>query len=291
VNRLTAELDAEKKAHREDEEHASERYSTLMEEKLAQSDYVDVLVARWKAGKRENEKLEESNKKLEVENHDIQLEMDDWEDVNRENEELKERNKQLEDEIQLKEPLFQTGLSIRLRFLENNRAYMFGTEEEERRPDPSIVRRGNDAAHAGLGQGDAVIFQGSWFNDSLPKYPLEETFQKLYHDKPSNYQPRSTKMLEATDLEVTIRTLNAIKEVENRPIIQRQTALENYDYIKDKYEKMSVEKFESDVEVERRLGKLREMTKEIVKADRSTRPLVSPRQSSTPYVGKRNPDG
>lgn len=238
----------------------------------------------YKAGKTENGDLKERVKFLEDENR---TQMGKIEALEKENGLLKTEILKAEDESQLKEPLFLAGLHIRLRFLENARVYLFRDKDGpigmRRRFDPTIIKQGNEVAHAGLGSGDVVIFQAGWVVDEQQRRLLEETFEQLYYTTPSNYSSIPSKMKEATDLQVTIRTLTALNTRLDRPIRERQTALEHYDYIKNRYEKVDVETFQVDLEVERRLGQLKALTDNIVKADRSTRPQLSPAKPTTSY--------
>jgi hypothetical protein len=192
--------------------------------------------------------------------------------------------KRLEEELQLKDPLFRVGLAVRLRFLENNCSYgpsLYRSEERK-----MIIAIGNAAAHAGSGDADSAILQGGHVNDNAPqKLRLEKTFADLYHCKPSEYASWSPKMQKAIDHEVSLRTLMVLNKSFDRPIRERQAALEHFDFIKDKYDRMSKEEFEVDSEVERRLALLREMTEKVIDSDRLSRSQVSMRQSSTMYSG------
>jgi len=225
--------------------------------------------------------------------------------VKLENEALKERNAQLElkeaasarmgraettkakalaEELQLKDPLFRVGLAVRLRFLENNCTQGPSLHRSEERK--AIIAIGNAAAHAGSGDADSSILQAGYVdNNQAQKTRLEKTFVDLYHCKPTEYTSWSPKMQRAIDHEVSLRTLMVLNKSFDRPIRERQAALEHFDFIKDKYDKMTRQDFEIDSEVERRLALLREMTEKVVDTDRLTRPQVSARRSSTIYSG------
>jgi hypothetical protein len=78
------------------------------------------------------------------------------------------------------------------------------------------------------------------------------------------------KMHKLIDCEATIRTVTVLIS-KNRPLKQRQLALDNCDIIRTRYEKLTREEFEKDEDVERRLARVMELTEEIVEADRVQR--------------------
>lgn len=200
------------------------------------------------------------------------------------NEVFTTRYKDLKQEVETLKtgPLVQIGLSIRLRFLESARVLLSGDPTD--RLDPAIIRRGNEAAHAGHAQADALVFRGAYLEaHGFRRKKLAAAFESLYHAKPSSYTPESPRMQEATNMAVTIRTLTPVRDVEMRPIRERETALTNYEYIRDAYAKMSTEDFERDEQVGRRLGVMREMKEVIARADRWNRPDGMERRTSTSY--------
>lgn len=184
--------------------------------------------------------------------------------------------KELQDELQLKEPLFQIGLAVRLRFLESNHT------EESRLPRSVIsqktIIRGNAAAHAGSGQADANIFQGDLVDEEHHRSLLKKVFENLYHCDPSTYHQLSPRMQKAIDHVVSIRALRALNVSCDRPIRERQSALEHYAFIEARCQKMSSDEFEEDPEIGRRLDVLKEMTEKVIQMDRFTKPPMPTRR-------------
>jgi hypothetical protein len=56
----------------------------------------------------------------------------------------------------------------------------------------------------------------------------------------------------------------------NRPLLERQQALENVEILRAKYPKLSGEDFDIDTDVKRRLDLVKSLTQRIVEWDRKT---------------------
>jgi hypothetical protein len=179
---------------------------------------------------------------------------------------LKSRIAEFEKDRDLKDPLFQVGVSIRARYLEMAKKSALGSPRAKL--DTICIERGNTAAHEAMGQVDAILFQGDILS-AEEKDRLSGPFAELYKLKPEDYCSLSQKMSKIIDCEATIRTLNVLNEG-NRPISQRQHALDQIQILQDKYSKLPKEIFEADEDVKSRLGRLVALTREIVEEDRQS---------------------
>ena len=177
--------------------------------------------------------------------------------------ELELRVGELERDRDLKEPLFKIGVAIRLRNLELARALLSNIHSSKL--NQGLIKKGNAAAHRGMGSVDASLFQQD-IAPNVVKCNLSITFKELYKSEPLKYGSMSPKMLEAIDCEVTIRTLVVVNS--QRLVGVRQTALEQLDVINTKYGKLTKDAFEEDKDIGWRLARLKELTEEIVESDR-----------------------
>jgi hypothetical protein len=180
--------------------------------------------------------------------------------------ELQLRVGQLERERDLKEPLFKIGVAIRLRYLELARVPLFNVHNSKLNQE--LIKRGNAAAHHGMGSVDATLFQGDILSNTWKavKRNFIIVFNGLYRSKPANYGSMPSKKMEALDCEATIRTLVVVSN--QRLVNTRLVAMEHLDFIKAKYEKLTGEAFEEDKDVAWRLDRLKELTEDIVESDR-----------------------
>jgi hypothetical protein len=180
--------------------------------------------------------------------------------------ELQLRVEQLERERDLKEPLFKIAVAIRLRYLEHARVPLFNVHSSKLNQE--LIKSGNAAAHHGIGSVDASLFQGDILCN-VPKAAKQNfirTFNDLYKSEPANHGSMPSKMVEAIDCEATIRTLVVVSN--QRLVKTRQVAMEDLDFIKAKYGKLTREAFGEDKDVVWRLGRLKELTEDIVESDR-----------------------
>jgi hypothetical protein len=179
---------------------------------------------------------------------------------------LNARIAELEQDRDLKDPLFQVGVSIRVRYLEMAKKMALGSPRAKL--DISSIEKGNEAAHHAMGEVDAILFQGDILS-AQAKNRLTIPFTELYKSSPKDYSSMSKKMSQVINCEATIRTLNVLNEG-NRPLAQRQQALDQIEILHNKYAKLSKERFEADEDVSWRISRLIVLTSEIVEEDRQS---------------------
>lgn len=177
---------------------------------------------------------------------------------------LKSRIALLEKDRELKDPLFKVGVSIRARYLEMSKKLTLSLPRSGL--DKECIEAGNAAAHDAMGEVDAILFQGDILSAEV-KNNLEISFTELYKSGPGDYGSLSKRMAQVIDCAATIRTLNVLNEG-NRPIAQRQQALDQINILYNKYDKLSKERFDTDEDVKWRLDRLITLTREIVQEDR-----------------------
>jgi hypothetical protein len=189
---------------------------------------------------------------------------------------LKEENTKLQQELIVKEPLFEMGKKVRIRYLAQAREMVLFVKPrkgdtiqiERQELDKVGIENGNLSAHGGNGKADAALFQGNFLSET-ERYAYWVVFQALYKTPPQDYGTRSPKYLEIMDHEATIRTLKVLNDTLNRPLEARVQALIEIDILKEKYAKMDdATKFDADREVDRRLTLVRTCTRKIVEYDR-----------------------
>jgi len=137
---------------------------------------------------------------------------------------------------------------------------------------------GNLAAHGGYGVTDAALFLEGHLS---PKQhtTLSPVYQTLYHYEPAESINLPRSVQDAIDCEATIRTLQSLNEGLDRPLKERQIALENATIIREKYSKISwdveaVATFDTDPGVVFRLTQVKELTHKIVEYDRQRKGQV-----------------
>ncbi|PVH78779.1 hypothetical protein DL98DRAFT_655828 [Cadophora sp. DSE1049] len=172
--------------------------------------------------------------------------------------------------------------------------------------DPATIEKVNQAAHGGNGLADRSLFvlgklSRPWATkDAEPKVKMPDAaaahwrkplttefdgktfgyaadaseseptniFEELYHYRPTVYITMPSTMLEAIDCEATIKTLKSLNEGLDRPLVEKQQALENVDILVAKYPKLLKEEFDTDADVVRRVDRVRALTEMIVSYDR-----------------------
>ena len=173
----------------------------------------------------------------------------------------------LETEKKDREPLYEVGKKIRARFLEQARETILS--DDRRNLDMAIIEQGNVAAHSGNSAADlALCFQ-------MPSPPISslKVFRELYDTDLAYYMVlKNPKLRETIDLWATIRTVKSLNEGVDKPLKEKQSAMDAFDIIIAKYkaaemEQRQLSQFEELV-VDRRLAVLKEFTKIIVEYDR-----------------------
>jgi hypothetical protein len=190
----------------------------------------------------------------------------------------KVRIEELDEENKDREPLYEIGKDVRLRFLEQAREPILFTNYGKL--DLAAIERGNEAAHSGNGIADAALL--SQIPHTLNRNKAhqhaverEKTFKSLYLLEPDTYMQTTAtnwKLREAIDQQATIRTVRSLNQGVDRPLKEKQSAMDAFEIIKMKYQKAKVEGGElnesEEKEVDRRLAVLQEFTKTIVEYDR-----------------------
>ncbi|KAH7360871.1 hypothetical protein BKA65DRAFT_547583 [Rhexocercosporidium sp. MPI-PUGE-AT-0058] len=202
----------------------------------------------------------------------------------------------LELELQLKEPLFQTW---------DNKWKDYILKKYQ--VDSVTIEKGNRAVHGGNGMADGSLFVLSkltrqWATKDVDLRPVKPNpaathrrkplatefdvkssgygvgdsseqeppniFEELYHYRPTVYATMPTKLLEVIDCEATIKTLKSLNEGLDRPLVEKQQALENISIVVEKYLKLPKEDFDTDPDVIRRVDRVKDLTEMIVIYDR-----------------------
>jgi hypothetical protein len=184
---------------------------------------------------------------------------------------LEAKIKELESDRDQNRMLFDVGVDIRVRFLQNAKKQL-GLRYEQ---NSDAIRKGNIAAHAGIGEADVILFQPCLLPNDL-RVDLWHIFVNLYGTHPLEYGSRPRKLLEAFDCEATLRTVIVINKG-LRPLREREQALGHIEIIKEKYQKLTRQQFEADEDVDRRLAQVKLLTDEIVEEDRLRRSEIGKR--------------
>jgi hypothetical protein len=179
---------------------------------------------------------------------------------------LKVKNAKLQQELAVKEPLFETGEKVRIRYLEQARETILFVASKTL--DKFRIENGNIAAHGGNVKADAALFQGD-FLSKKERTTFWVVFKALYTTSPDSYGAMSPKYLVLIDHEATIRTLKVLNGSLHRPLQERMLALDEIENLKKKYVTINDgAKFDSDLDIDKRLDLLREWTQTIVEYDR-----------------------
>jgi len=178
---------------------------------------------------------------------------------------LKSDISKLEGDRDLKAPLLQIGVDVRLRNLENARETLL--EVSKRDIDRAIIVNGNIAAHSANGAVDAAMFQAGLVPD---EYIEEATgvFKDMYKVNPSQYGCWCPKVLQLFDFQATIRTVKSFRD-RNTSLDLRSEHSEVISTLLQRYASLGTREFETDEEVEELMERLELLTTEIVQVDRS----------------------
>lgn len=116
--------------------------------------------------------------------------------------ELMKQLTKLEEELELKAPLVEKAIDIRMRFAVQARKVLFGETKDGN--DIALIRAGNDAAHRADGIADEAMFLlGLHKNWSL----WTQTFEKLYGTKPGNYNCLAPDLRKVYDCKASLLVL------------------------------------------------------------------------------------
>jgi chromosome segregation ATPase len=216
---------------------------------------------------RANVKLQEREKEI----ADLRADLEDAETYGKakreEQKSLESRIADLERERSIREPLFQVGVSIRVRYLEMAKKLVMRSARGDL--DIDSIKRGNAAAHSAMGEVDAVLFHRNILSNRA-KISITSPFAELYGCNSRDCSSLSSKMIQVINSEATIRTLNVLNGG-NRPLTQRLQVFEQIQILKNKYAKLSKEIFDTDEDVKWRVSRVVALTEEIVEEDRQSR--------------------
>jgi hypothetical protein len=177
-------------------------------------------------------------------------------------------------QLDLLEPLVQLGSATRLRCLEKSRVKLEGCARNEL--SYFVIEKGNAAAHHGHGDADSALLNfGVLPRHSATKY--SRIFAKMYQSDVSAWPSLPQKMKDALNCVATLNCLEAFGRLPNAaacgPII------DHVDVIRAKYDRMTVEEFDTDESVSQRLEFAKSLTKQIVKKERQSKPLLGGRST------------
>ena len=181
--------------------------------------------------------------------------------------ELKSDIAKLEGDGDLKAPLLQIGVNIRLRNFEHARETLFGISRSD--VDRSIIANGNVAAHSANGAVDASMFKAGL----IPEVYLEEAtevFERMYQIEPSKYGSSCPKYLRLADCRATLDTLKAFRGRNGNASAHLRDQHDDIDgRLTELHSSLSRREFEADKEVGDLIERLEFLTTEIVQVDRS----------------------
>jgi hypothetical protein len=171
----------------------------------------------------------------------------------------------LESERDLKAPILQIGIDVRLRNFEHARETLLNTSRDE--SNRALITNGNTAAHRANGAVDAAMFQADLVPDEYIE-DAEEIFSEMYEVEPSKYGCWSPKVLRLIDCRATVNTVKAFRG-RNASSDLRDEHAEIDSRLIDLHKSMAQRTFESNREVDELIQKLELLTTEIVEVDRS----------------------
>jgi hypothetical protein len=171
----------------------------------------------------------------------------------------------LESDRDLKAPILQIGVDVRLRNLEQARESLLNVSRDE--TNRTIVMNGNTAAHRANGAVDAAMFQAGLISDEYME-EAKEIFKQMYQVEPSEYGCWSPKLLRLIDCQATVSTVKAFRgrnasfelRAEHAEINKRLIELHTTLYRRE---------FEANAEVHELIERMELLTTEIVEVDRS----------------------
>lgn len=177
----------------------------------------------------------------------------------------------LEKEKVDREPLYEVRKKIRARFLEQASTRILS--HDRRNLNMAILEQGNVAAHSGNSAADAAFL----FQTPILGNYHHRVFTELYATGPTATMQgymvaKNSKMREAIDLRATIRAVKSLNQGVDRPLREKQSAMDAFEIIMAKYKTAEIEQRQlsrnEEMEVDRRLAELKASTKGIVEYDR-----------------------
>jgi chromosome segregation ATPase len=178
---------------------------------------------------------------------------------------LKAEISALERDRDLKAPILQIGVDVRLRNLEHARDTVLEVSRGEL--DRAIIMNGNIAAHRANAAVDAAIFQAGLVSDEYME-EAKYVFKRMYQVEPSNYGCWSPKVLRMIDCQATVMSVKAIRR-RNASFELREEHSEISDRLLELHTSMGRREFEADEEVDELIEKMELLTTEIVEMDRT----------------------
>jgi chromosome segregation ATPase len=243
-------------------------------EKIAQRNY-SFLQMRCNILKQEVRHLEREAEDLRDDKDSLGKELNNMRDklckantrVNRQDKfikELKSEVSDLERDRDLKAPILQIGVDIRLRNLEHAAETVLKIPRDE--IDGAIIMNGNNAAHRANGAVDAALFQAGLVPEDYME-SAEKIFEEMYTVAPSEYGGWSPKVLRLIDCRATIKTVKAFRRHASLDLREEHSEIDSK--LLELHSSMGQRTFESSRVVNDLIERLESLTTEIVEADRS----------------------
>ncbi len=177
---------------------------------------------------------------------------------------LKSEVSDLERDRDLKAPILQIGLDIRLRNLEHAAEMVPKIPRDE--IDGAIIMNGNNAVHRANGAVDTAIFQAGLVPDDYMEC-FEAIFEEIYMVAPSQYGGWCPKVLRLIDCRATIKTVKAFRR--HASLDLREELCEIESKLLELHNSMGQRSFERSKVVNDLIEQLELLTSGIVEADRA----------------------
>jgi hypothetical protein len=178
--------------------------------------------------------------------------------------ELKSKVSDVERDRDLKAPILQIGIDIRLRNLEHAAETVLKVPRDE--IDGAIIMNGNNAAHRANGAVDAALFQAGLVPEDYMER-AEEIFEEMYTVAPSEYGGWSPKVLRLIDCRATIKTVKAFRRHASLDLREQHSEIDSE--LLELHKLLGQRSFESSKVVRESIEELELLTTKIVEADRS----------------------
>lgn len=172
----------------------------------------------------------------------------------------------LEQDRDLKAPLVQAGVEMRLRNLEHARERVSGIAMSQMKWE--IIETGNRVAHRASVEIDAAMFKAGLVPAAYMA-TATETFKSLYQIAPAEYPKFSPKGHRLVDCKASMRILLPLNQTNSSSRQRAEWKTVEGELYKSYANLAQGEEFEGSAETERQLVKLESLTNEIIQLDRS----------------------
>jgi hypothetical protein len=179
--------------------------------------------------------------------------------------ELKKEVSELQKDRDLKAPMIQPTVNIRLRYLEYARETALGIPRAE--GNRAMIINGNIAAHRGNGALDSAMFKAGL----VPEHYLEKAtkiFEHLYLVSPLEYGNWSPRTLRISDCRATLMTLKPANSF-NQSVTERGEHDKILNRLIETLQSMTDEEIEASKEVAELVIRLEYLNDQIVERDRA----------------------